>query len=153
MRDIVSSMYPSVLNMGIASALEWLAESFRASSGMHVEVHVDDDIGKLDEVSTIPVFKIAQFALSNVSRHAEAQNLFITLEIHGDNYRLEIRDDGKGFDLDRSRRESLGMVAMEELSNTLGGEIVFLSAPGKGTVVEVCFPRVGAMQPTLFDTV
>ncbi|ADE11825.1 PAS domain-containing sensor histidine kinase [Sideroxydans lithotrophicus] len=151
MRDIVSSMYPSVLNTGISSALEWLADDCLAGTGMHYEVHVDEGITGISEGFTGIVFKIVQIALSNVLLHAEANAVAITFEERNKGYRLEVRDDGKGFDLDRSRRNSLGMVAMEELSNMLSGEIVFLSEPGKGTVVEVCFPLVDATQPVMFE--
>lgn len=150
-RTMVTTLHPSVLNMGIASALEWLADECMATTGTHHEVRVDEDIEMLDETATRLVFKIVQLALSNVARHAAAQTVSVTLDPHGDLYRLEVRDDGKGFDLDQSRKEALGLVAMEELSHTLGGEIVFLSQPGKGAVVEVCFPPSRAVQRALFE--
>ena len=151
MRDMVAAIHPSVLNMGIASALEWLADDCMAAAELQREVCVTGEIEKIDERTTGLVYKIVQIALSNVLRHAEAKNVCITLGDHGQGYRLEVRDDGKGFDLDRSRKDSLGMVAMEELSHMLGGEIVFLSSPGKGTVIEVCFPATAAIQPALFE--
>lgn len=153
MRDIVSAMHPSALNMGVAPALEWLAEQCLSTTKIKYEVRVDDDIKAMDEASSSHLFNIVQFALSNVLLHAEAEHVAIKYETHGDGYRLEVRDDGKGFDLDRSRMDSMGMVAMEELSNMLGGEIVFLSEPGKGTVIEVCFPGRAEMPHTLAEAV
>jgi signal transduction histidine kinase len=151
MRQIVSVIHPSVLNMGIASALEWLADDCLAPVGIWHEVRVDTASGEMDETSTRLVFKIAQIALSNVLRHAVARHVFVTLEKRDSDFRLEIRDDGIGFDLDRSKRDSLGLVEMEELSNMLEGEIVFLSEPGKGTLIEVCFPAKAPLRPALFE--
>lgn len=153
MREMVSSIHPPVLNMGVASALEWLADHSLAATPIRYEVRVDEGLGNMDETSTCLVFKIVRIALSNVLNHADAKNVLVALETYGTGYRLEVRDDGKGFDLDRSRRDSLGMVAMEELSNMLGGEIVFLSEPGKGTVIEVCFSRAEPSRSTQCETV
>ncbi|MBI5005505.1 MAG: PAS domain-containing protein [Nitrosomonadales bacterium] len=147
MREMVSSIHPPVLNMGVASALEWLADDSLSATPIQYEVRVDEGPVKMDETSLCLVFKIVRIALSNVLNHADARNVLVALEAYGTGYRLEVRDDGRGFDLDRSRRGSLGMVAMEELSNMLGGEIVFLSEPGKGTVIEVCFSRAVVPRP------
>jgi signal transduction histidine kinase len=140
MREIVSFIHPSVLNMSAASALEWLADDVLTPAGIQYEVRVMEAADALEEEVTSLVFRLAQHALSNVVRHAQATRVSLLLEPHGDGYRLEVRDNGRGFDLDRERKESLGMVAMEELAHRLHGEIVFLSSPDQGTVIEVCFP-------------
>jgi signal transduction histidine kinase len=146
-RAMVSTIHPSVLDMGSGLALEWLADKYLSGKGIHYAVHVADTIGKMDETHTRLIYKISQIALANVVKHAAAQNVMLTLEANASGYRLEIRDDGVGFDLDRSKQASLGLVAMEELSNMLNGEIVFLSSPGKGTVIELCFPAAPSAQP------
>jgi signal transduction histidine kinase len=140
MREIVSFIHPAVLNMSVAPALEWLARDSLSAAGIRYEVRVAEEALELDETSTSLVFHLVQNALSNVVRHARARKVCIVLEPHGAGLRLEVRDDGRGFDLDRARKGSLGMVAMEDLTHMLQGEIVFLSAPGKGAVIEVCFP-------------
>jgi PAS domain-containing protein len=140
MREIVSFIHPSVLNMSAASALEWLARNSLSAAGIRYEVRVAEEALELDETRTSLVFHLVQNALSNVVRHARASKVSIVLEPHGGGLRLEVRDDGRGFDLDLARKGSLGMVAMEDLTHMLQGEIVFLSAPGKGAVIEVCFP-------------
>lgn len=148
MREIVSFIHPSVLNMSAASALEWLAGNSLSAAGIRYEVRVTEAALKLDETRTSLLFHLVQHALSNVVRHARASKVCIVLEPHSEGLRLEVRDDGRGFDLDRARKDSLGMVAMEELANMLQGEIVFLSAPGRGVVIEVCFPDSATVRPT-----
>lgn len=147
-REMVSTIHPGVLQMGISLALEWLADEMLGHTATHYEVRVktrDEDIG---EMETSLIFQITRLALENIVQHALARHVDILLEPYENKFRLQIRDDGKGFNLNRSKRESLGLVAMEELSNRLGGEIVFLSAPGKGTAIEICFAQTGSMQPT-----
>ncbi|GAB5606271.1 PAS domain-containing sensor histidine kinase [Sideroxyarcus sp. TK5] len=143
MREIVSVIHPSVLNMAVAPALEWLAEEMLSGSGIRCEVMVTDAADGLDEMVTGLVYRLVQHALSNVVRHAQAQRVRIVLEGRGECLRLVVNDDGKGFDLNRERRDSLGLVAMEEIANMLHGEIVFLSTPHLGTEIEVCFPPQG----------
>ncbi len=145
-REMVSAIHPGVLQMGISLALEWLADEMLGHTYTHYEVQIktrDEDIG---ETETSLIFQIARLALENIAQHAVARHVDIVLEQCEDKFRLQIRDNGKGFNLNRSKKESLGLVAMEELSNRLGGEIVFLSAPGKGTEIEVCFAKTVAIQ-------
>ena len=140
MREIISVIHPSVLNMAISPALEWLAEEMLTATGIRYEVKVTEAAEGLDEMVTGLVYRLIQHALSNVVRHAQADCVRIVLEPHGECLRLAVSDDGKGFDLNRDRKDSLGLVAMEEIANMLHGEIVFLSMPDTGTEVEVCFP-------------
>ncbi|HXU94232.1 MAG TPA: ATP-binding protein [Gallionella sp.] len=140
-RDMVSAIRPSTLNLGIASALEWLADDLLKNTAMHYELRIDNQPFQLGEERSTAVFRIVQEALTNVIRHAEAGNVVITLEQRQGDCRLEVRDDGKGFDLDISRQESIGLLNMEELSHMIGGELVIFSAPGQGTAVEVCLPH------------
>lgn len=140
MRKMVSDIHPPALDMGVSSALRWLADEIFEGHAISYHVHIRDEAIVISPADTQHIYKIVQLALSNIVRHADAHNVSITLERQVDNYRLEIKDDGKGFDLDRPKHTSLGLVAMEELSNQLRGEIVFMSEVGKGALVEVCFP-------------
>lgn len=140
-RDMVSAIRPSTLNLGIVSALEWLAEDILKNTGIHYELRIDSQPFPLGEARSTAVFRIVQEALTNITRHADAGKVVITLEWRTEDCRLEVRDDGKGFDLDISRQESIGLLGMEELSHMIGGELVIFSAPGQGTAVEVCIPH------------
>ncbi|MFH2135573.1 MAG: ATP-binding protein [Pseudomonadota bacterium] len=153
MREIISVIHPSVLNMAIAPALEWLAVEMLTAAGIRYEVKVSDAAEGLDEMYMGLVYRLVQHALSNVVRHAQADCVRIVLEPHGECLRLVVSDDGKGFDLNRERKDSLGLVAMEEIANMLHGEIVFLSTPSTGTEIEVCFPLHVSSAQTLIRTV
>lgn len=89
-------------------------------------------------------FRIAQEAITNVLRHAEARNLWVRLFIAEGRLALSVRDDGKGFDLEAARRRaasgaSLGVVGMEERAALERGTFELRTAPGQGTVLLATF--------------
>lgn len=141
MRDMVSAIRPASLSLGITSALEWLAEDMLKQAGIPYELRFDGEPVRLGEDSSTVVFRIVQEALANAVRYAEASKVVIVLKRRNDDCLLEVRDDGKGFDLDISRQDSMGLLGMEELARMIGGELVIFSAPGQGTVVELCIPE------------
>lgn len=139
-RDLASSLRPSALDMGIASALDWQAREFSGRTGVVCEVSVKEGEVALDETQAIGVFRLVQESLTNVTRHARASRVEVVLGKVGKSYRLSVRDDGLGFDPAAVGDGSLGLVGMRERAMGLGGEFAVYSAPGKGTTVKVRFP-------------
>lgn len=139
-RDVVATLRPAALDMGIESSLEWLAEEFVKQTGIPCELHVAVDEIALDENRAVAVFRIVQESLTNVARHAEASRVEISLRQQRDHYLLEVCDSGKGFDPAVRRKKSFGLVGVRERVHTLGGEITLSSALGQGTTVEVRIP-------------
>jgi two-component system, NarL family, sensor histidine kinase UhpB len=93
-------------------------------------------------------FRVAQEAITNVLRHAEARNIWLRVFTAGGRLALSVRDDGRGFDLDAARRRGdagarLGLVGMEERVALAGGELELRSSSGQGTVLLATF----ALQP------
>ncbi|HEX5338224.1 MAG TPA: PAS domain-containing protein [Gallionella sp.] len=140
-RNVASALRPASLDMGIASALEWLAGRFGSNTGIRCEVRVDDMEMELDECQAIAVFRIVQESLTNVARHAQADKVDIVLCRDGDDYLLKIRDNGKGFDNQSIKCDSFGLVGMRERALLLGGKVIINSKTGAGTEVEVHIPR------------
>jgi PAS domain S-box-containing protein len=98
-------------------------------------------IPRLEEDIELAVYRIAQEALANATRHASARTITLTLAVAEKSLTLEVRDDGCGFDLrDRQRSEALGLVSMEERALALGGRFEMSSEPGKGTAVRLECP-------------
>jgi signal transduction histidine kinase len=82
-----------------------------------------------------------QESLTNVTRHAEASRVEITLSQSTDDLIVEVRDDGKGFDpAYAAMRKSFGLLGMRERATVLGGSIDIISMPQQGTVVSVRIP-------------
>jgi signal transduction histidine kinase len=140
-RSVVSSLRPAALDMGIVSALEWLAEQFTGRTGVPCCVHVEGDI-PLDEQRATELFRIVQESLTNISRHAHATDVDVTLKRNDTHYLVQVRDNGQGFDPAVRKRQSFGLVGIRERALTLGGEAGIASVPGNGTTVSLEFPII-----------
>ena len=139
-REVATGLRPSVLDLGIDSALEWLTEKFIEQSGIPSRFHLAGQELVMDDEYVTTMFRIVQEALDNISRHAQARSVEIALERRGGDYFLEVRDDGQGFDPDTPKEKSLGLLGIQERVRRLGGTMAISSAPGKGTVLGVRMP-------------
>lgn len=139
-RDVASSLRPGVLNMGLPSALEWLADEFCRHAGLICHLELPDEKIVLDDKRATALFRIVQESLTNAARHAEASQVDIRLERCDDGYRLEVCDNGKGFDPAVRRKNAYGLLGIHERGLMLGGDVAITSAPGKGTCINVSIP-------------
>jgi signal transduction histidine kinase len=106
-------------------------------------------VPRLDEDVEIGVYRIAQEALTNAARHAQASTIAVMLTVDGDTLRLEVSDDGRGFSADEEQRQPhLGLVAMQERALALGGRVGVTSAPGHGTTVDLACPIAEPLRAT-----
>jgi PAS domain S-box-containing protein len=139
-RNVALALRPAALDMGAAAALEGLASEFMARTGISCRLHFGGTEMTLDEERLIAMFRIVQESLTNVTRHAQAKHVDITLSNDEASYLLSIRDDGQGFDPERVRGNSFGLVGIRERALMMGGEARFVSAPGCGTEIQVRIP-------------
>ena len=144
-RDAASALRPAALDMGVASALEWLVHEFTKHSGVACGLRVEEERVTLGEEAATAVFRIVQESLTNVARHAQAGQVRVSLCRVADRYVLQVRDDGQGFEPEAARRH-LGLVGVRERVLALRGELEVSSAPGRGTSIEVRFPVCGAAE-------
>ncbi|MRV74442.1 response regulator [Duganella sp. FT92W] len=139
-RDVVSSLRPSALNMGIVSALEWLGEQFFSHTGVLCQLHVDERQVTLDEARATELFRIVQESLTNIRRHAGATRVDIALVQDDERIQLEVRDNGCGFDPAKRKRQSFGLLGIHERALKLGGAVTVDSKPGHGARIRVQIP-------------
>lgn len=139
-RRVVSSLRPPALDMGIVSALEWLADEFRRHSGVECRITVEEREAVFDEKCAVALFRIVQESLTNVARHAHASLVEIVLQRQDRYCYLEVRDNGHGFDPDIPKPKSFGLAGVRERVHALGGTLAVSSGPGQGTVLRVHFP-------------
>ena len=140
-RDVATALRPAALDLGIIPGLEWLVEEFQKRSGIRCTVSVAESDFALDEDRSIVLFRIVQESLTNVSRHASARNVQILLDHDAERIRLDVEDDGLGFDVDAARRKkTFGLLGMQERVIMLRGELSITSASGRGTRVSVSMP-------------
>lgn len=141
-RRIATALRPSVLDqLGLAAALEWQGQEFRARTGIEVEMDVATDGGAIPDDIGSSVFRILQESLTNVARHARAKRVRIRLEQTTSLLSLEVSDDGIGAPnkcLDGTK--SLGVVGMRERALACGGDFSIVGVPGRGTTVSLHVP-------------
>ncbi len=123
----------------LADGLKDLLQELRSKVPIAIEFEMDETI-QLTRGIEDHVFRIVQEALSNTLRHSKATEMDIRLFHRTDQIRLSIRDNGVGFEMDHKKMASYGLVSMKERVNELGGSIDFISAPGKGTRIEIRIP-------------
>lgn len=140
-RDVAANLRPPVLDMGLPAALDWLASEFSRRSGVPCRLDLPQGHGGFDDSIATAAFRIAQESLTNVSRHADASLVSLTLEALDDNtWQLEINDDGKGFIPHELPPNTLGLAGIRERSLMLGGRVAIFSQPGQGTTVRAVIP-------------
>lgn len=147
-RHMLFTLRPLVLeSQGLVAALESMAEKMRETYNQNVVIQADLRVVELLEMTKQSiVFYIAEEAVTNARKHAQAQNIWVRLRLIKDELcLLEIEDDGVGFDLNAidltyHERGSLGMVNMRERSELVNGVLHIESTPGKGTQVQVVIP-------------
>ena len=147
LRELITYFRSQMDPQGLVHALQATAETFFDRTGVAMEfVNRTADCCVAPE-REVEVFHIVQEALANVGRHAEAKNVRVTLDRHGENFEVVVEDDGGGF-ADAGGAEAadaaghFGLSIMRERARRLGGELAIDSAPGAGTRVRLHFPAV-----------
>jgi PAS domain S-box-containing protein len=138
-RTLTKSLRPSVLDdMGLVPAITRLITDLRLVNPLRVEFRTAQVEGRrFTEVVETALFRIAQEALTNIVRHASAQEATIDLSCDGTILQLQVVDDGVGFNAAESRANQFGITGMRERAALLGGELFIYSTPGSGTRILV----------------
>ncbi len=141
-RRISSELRPGVLDdLGLTAAIEWGAREFQKRTGIHHQFSSNKEEFDLTKDCATAVFRIFQETLTNVTRHARATRINVSLEENAGSLLLEIRDDGRGItEKEISNPKSMGLLGMRERALLFGGEIKISGAPGKGTTVRLEIP-------------
>lgn len=144
MRALLFQLRPPALrDQGLVAALQQHAQLLARREGMMIGLSVVGD-ERLARGLEQPLYRIVQEALNNVFKHANAQNVQITLEFSAEQIRLTVADDGQGFDLHATPSgdgRHLGMLSMRERTAEIGGSMELRSSLGSGTEVIVRVPR------------
>jgi PAS domain S-box-containing protein len=141
-------LHPSVLEeLGLEEALRTECERVGRRNGIAISLDLDPTPAAIGKDASFCLFRVAQEALNNVTRHAGARTATVTMRRMDAGLLLEVRDDGVGFDPERSdRRKSLGLASMRERVRLVRGTLEIESAPGSGTAIIVWVPGGGSGQ-------
>jgi signal transduction histidine kinase/YHS domain-containing protein len=150
LRNLIGGLRPPALEeLGLIPALEM---QLGALQGIIGHLHVEGDRRRLDEVQELTLFRTAQEALYNVTRHSSADHVHVDVNYQQDGVRLCIRDDGEGFvppsNLgDLAFEDHYGLLGIQERVNNLGGWFKLDSAVGHGTTLQAYLPTTMQPQP------
>jgi signal transduction histidine kinase len=151
LRRLARDQRPTLLDdLGMVAALEWLIGESDLDPSRRVSLSVDGAVTRLDPAVEVVCYRIAQEALRNAQRHANATEISVHIAFDGDAVKLSIRDDGTGFEALRTPGDHLpsgrlGLMGMHERAQLVGGRLEIVSGSA-GTAVTLEVP--GIQQPT-----
>jgi PAS domain S-box-containing protein len=155
LRRIMSDLRPPLLEQrGLIPAVRELCEKWQRDTAVPVDVIADAQGVIPNDVETL-AYRVVQEAMSNVKKHASATKVTIRIEGSAGSLRVEVRDNGAGFDPEDAREflrsGKVGLASMRERAELAGGTLTVKSAPGTGTVVTATLPfeaLSGLLSPT-----
>ncbi len=144
-QQFARELRPAVLDdLGLIPALHTFMKEFAARTGLRTSLTAFAGVEKLDVARRTALFRIAQEALTNVSRHARASRVEVSLQKFSGSLSMKVKDDGKSFQVQHvmlaQGRKRLGLLGMRERVEMVGGTLGVESAPGKGTTIQVTIP-------------
>ena len=149
LRDLAHSLEPrSLLQQPLPQAVARELKTLSRRTGIATTVEREGSFDALTPSQRIALLRVLQEAISNVRQHSRASSVHVALLESGDGVRMEIGDDGQGFDADAvvpdpEGRSGIGVVGMRERLRLLGGRLELESSPGHGTTVRAVLPRWG----------
>jgi signal transduction histidine kinase len=139
LRDLSTLLRPPQLDaLGLEAALRWQAERMFRSGRPRLSLALTPLPRRPDPAAELACFRIAQEAMTNIQRHAQAAHVAVNLGAENGGLELSVRDDGRGFDPSHSGR--LGLVTMRERAEQVGGRLEIDTAPGRGSCVRAYIP-------------
>jgi signal transduction histidine kinase len=138
---------PTVLDdLGLIPALHTFMKSFKEETGIHVTLSAFAAVEQVNGDKRTVLFRVAQEALTNVARHAQASQAEVKIQKLDGAISMRIKDNGKGFQQERvlhaKRGKRLGLLGMRERLEMVGGDFSLRSAPGRGTTVVAQIPLI-----------
>lgn len=138
-RRIIEDLRPSALGtLGLVATLEILVGEYATHAGL--QVHSVLEPVSLNENAELMVYRLVQEALTNISKHAKAHEVWVSLGLRAGLVEVTVRDDGAGFDTQVQPTSAYGLVGMRFRVEAEGGTLTVVSARGQGTLIQVRMP-------------
>jgi two-component system, NarL family, sensor histidine kinase UhpB len=133
---------PALDELGLVPALESHIRALSESVGVPIRLEAAPTEDLLSHQAELALYRIAQEAISNAVRHAEAERVFVRIQREEGVVALTVKDDGRGFTVEEAINEELGLglFGMTERAGYVGGQVTIRSAPGSGTEVRAVIP-------------
>lgn len=142
-KRITAKLRPEILdNLGLEASIQYYAKEFGERNRVEMNITIHSGL-EIPVIFSVPIFRIVQESLTNISRHAKATRIFISLRRNDESVDLRISDNGVG--MRRDEIESLtswGIISMKERTYSLGGTFDLYSEEGQGTVITIIIPVI-----------
>jgi len=146
-RTMIQNLRPSILDdLGLEAAIRWLLDKHLWERGITYFYNIiGDHSSRFDPQVEATLFRIIQEVIVNIARHAEAENVFFIMKLGDHDIKVDIEDDGKGFDVKSALKRTedgrgLGILGLKERVYLMDGKVVICSEPGCGTRVSIWIP-------------
>jgi len=146
-RTMIQNLRPSILDdLGLEASIRWLLDKHLWEKGItYFYNFTGEHGGRYDPHFEATLFRIIQEVIVNIARHAEAENVFFIMKIGDHDIRVDIEDDGKGFDVKSALKRTedgrgLGILGMKERVYLMDGKVLICSEPGCGTRISLWIP-------------
>jgi two-component system sensor histidine kinase UhpB len=152
-RRVALDLRPTILDdLGLGPALEWRIDEFNKHGGLQATITIQGLEERLPPDVALALYRVAQEALSNAGRHAQARHIGVMVAGQPGQIVLEVCDDGVGFNPTAlpadGGHHGLGLLGMRERMRMIGGELAIVSGPGRGTQVRASAPVGRQMRRT-----
>ena len=139
-RGIIENLRPSALgNLGLVAAIEILAREFAGQTG--IEIHSELQPVRLSPNGELMVFRLVQESLTNITKYAKAQHVWVNLATNASQVSISVRDDGIGFDPGARPNSVFGLMGMQFRVEAEGGTLSVQSSPGQGASIQARLPE------------
>jgi signal transduction histidine kinase len=140
-RSLSQALHPVMLDeAGLESTLDWYIPTVERQTGIAISYEKQGEPYPVDGGAGVHVYRVVQEALNNVARHSAAKQAWVRLRFLPRSLELEVEDHGAGFP-ERPSKRGIGLVAMRERSELMGGQITFSRPSDGGTLVHLTVPR------------
>jgi len=140
-RRISTELRPGILDLSLVATIEWQLQEFETRSGIKGKLISAPEETTLDADGATTVFRIFQEILTNVTRHAQATQIEVSVEENATFLTLHVQDNGRGItESDIHSPKSIGLLGMQERARLRAGEVQLQGTPGQGTIVTVRLP-------------
>lgn len=142
-RSLSQALHPVMLDeSGLEATVDWYIPAVEKQTGIDIAYEKSGDSYPVIGGAAIHIYRILQEALNNMARHSGQRNAWVRLRYQESGLELEVEDRGRGIAAQTSKH-GIGLVAMRERTELLGGTIEFREPPGGGTLVRLTVPRQG----------
>jgi signal transduction histidine kinase len=141
-RTLSQGLHPVILDeAGLESALDWYVPKIARQTGVPIAYEKTGTPFEVESHLAIHIYRVLQEALHNLSRHSGASEAWVRLKYLPESLVVEVEDHGKGFVVGGTNGHGIGLVAMRERAQLLGGDVEFTRPNGGGTLVRLTVPR------------